>query len=405
MKPAPRPLLSSLLSLILLAATLLNLLIARPAIATSVASLRPDLFLPMVQLQKRIYGVLQPDQHHLASDWQAGIRARTLELGWDYYEPQDGVFSAEYIATRKAEYQRMLDAGYMVVLDLGLQYPPEWARAIRPWRDQYGNSYDGQVNAIWSPTVRRKIEGYIARVFHDFGTAFLGVRLGSGGFVETLYPDSSPGSKFSYWAFDPDAMASNPVPHWRPGQPSPQGEAATFYTWYLQRLIDTVNWQQDVVRQSFHGYLIQLLPGQGLRPSQWDALIDANLTPYDKHIYAAERGAAWDRIVEGMRDRTNVIIACSSVGDSSATSPYVNELASDPIHWSSAHWVAYNADRYGLPKWAENPGRNSYEDMRIVFGQMDEFDYQGLFWAFAPDLYTDKFASIDQYASSIAQNP
>jgi len=78
MKPAPHPLLSSLLSLILLVAILLNLLIARPAIATDIVSLRPDLFLPMVQLQQRIYGVLQPEQHHLASDWRGGIRARKL---------------------------------------------------------------------------------------------------------------------------------------------------------------------------------------------------------------------------------------------------------------------------------------------------------------------------------------
>jgi hypothetical protein len=298
----------------------------------------------------------------------------------------------------------MSDAGFVVVLDLGIQYPPEWARTIRPWVDQYGNIYSNQVNAVWSNTVRQKIERYIKHVFQDFGTQFYGVRLGSGSFVETLYPDNRPGFQFSYWAFDTDAMASNPVPNWRPGQPSPNGEARTFYNWYLQRLIDTVNWQQAVVRQSFSGYLVQLMPGQGLRPRQWDALIASNLTPYDQHIYAAERGAVWDKIIDGMRDRTNVIITCSSVGDASATSAYVDEASSDSTKWSSAHWVAFNADRYGMPKWAENPGRDSVETMQIVFNQLNEYGYDGLFWAFEGDLHSGQYAALDQYAAMIVKN-
>ncbi len=36
------------------------------------------------------------------------------------------------------------------MLDLGLQYAPEWARKIRPMKDQFGNSYDKHVNAIFS---------------------------------------------------------------------------------------------------------------------------------------------------------------------------------------------------------------------------------------------------------------
>lgn len=396
---------------IMLIVGLLRLFPAGATTAGAIGNINQALFVPIVNhttysapFAKRLYGVLGSRPQHVAADARAGIRARTLELGWDYYEPRDGVFSEQYAASRKAEYQQMLDAGFVVVLDLGLQYPPAWARAIRPWKDQYGHAYDGQVNAVWSPLVRQKIERYVQRVFQDFGTNFAGVRLGSGGLIETLYPDNLPGFQFSYWAFDADAMAANPVPNWRPGQPSPQGQAATFYNWYLGRLIDTVNWQQDVVRRFYRGKLIQLMPGQGLRPSQWNKLIAANLTPYGANIYAAERGAAWDRVVAGMRDRTNVVLACTSVGDSSATAPGVDESSSDPTKWSSAHWLAYNADRYGMPKWAENVGRSSYDNMQIVFRQLDSFGYHALFWAFDEDLHSGKYASLDQYASMIARN-
>ena len=400
------------LAIVVLIVALLRLFPADPTAASRTLAANQEVFLPVVHhstytapFAKRVYGVLASQPQHVASDWRAGIRARTLELGWDGYEPQEGSWNTRYIQDRQGEYRQMRDAGFMVVLDLGLQYPPAWARAIRPWQDQYGNSYDGQVNAVWSPLVRQKIERYVQRVFQDFGTDFLAVRLGSGGWVETMYPDNAPGYRFSYWAFDADAMASNPVPRWRPGQPSPNGEARTFYTWYVDRLIDTVNWQQSVVRRYYGGKLLQLFAGIGVRPAGWKTLIAYDLLPYDQiGVDAAERGVAIDRIVAGIRDRTNVVIVSSSLGDGFATAPWLDEASSDPMKWSSAHWVAYNADRYGMPKWAENTGRNSYDNMRIVFRQLDSFGYQALFWAFDEDLHSGKYASLDQYASMIVRN-
>ena len=46
-------------------------------------------------------------------------------------------------------------------------------------------------------------------------------RVGSGGWIETMYPSISATFKYSYWAFDSDALRSNPVPAWCPGQASP----------------------------------------------------------------------------------------------------------------------------------------------------------------------------------------
>ncbi len=352
---------------------------------------------------QRLFGVLQPSMQHAATDQSAGIQLYTLEIGWDQYEPQDAVWNMQYIRQQQAKYAQFRSAGFKVVLDLGMQYPPAWAKEIRPWKDQYGNVGRAQVNAIWSPIVRQKIEVYIQHVFQDLGTDFWGVRLGSGGSVETLYPETPAGFRYSYWAFDDDAMRSNPVPLWHPGQPSPHGEALTFYTWYLQRLISTVNWQQNVVRRSYSGYLIQLLPGQGVRPAQWNMLIAANLIPTASPVYAAERGAVWDRLIDGITDPSHVIISCSSIGDDSATASSTNDAAGDPLYWSSAHWVAYNADRYKFPKIAENEGHNDAARLHIVFQQMMSYGYTSLLWAFQADLYSGQYATIDQYVELIAQ--
>ena len=184
---------------------------------------------PGAPAPRRMYGVLFGDNRHLRSDWNAGIRVREVELSWRRYEPEDGAWNSAFIGEKRWEFQQARAAGFQLVLDFGIQYPPGWARALGPWKDQYGNSYDGQVNAVWSPEVRRQVEQYIERAFADFGTDFWGVRAGAGGWIETMYPGSSPGYVHSYWAFDDDAAALNPVPNWRPGQLSPNGEARRFY--------------------------------------------------------------------------------------------------------------------------------------------------------------------------------
>lgn len=68
-----------------------------------------------------------------------------------------------------------------------------------------------------------------------------GLRLGGGHYGELSYPRNGPPGGV-YWAFDARATEKNPVPWWRPGQPSPNGEALTFLTWYLGALVDYQDW-------------------------------------------------------------------------------------------------------------------------------------------------------------------
>ncbi len=91
-----------------------------------------------------------------------------------------------------------------------------------------------------------------------------------------MYPPTPAGFKHSYWAFDSDALRSNPVPAWRPGQASPNDEARRFYTWYVESLVGIVNWQHAIIRRYYDGKLLQLFAGIGVRPEGWEPLIADN---------------------------------------------------------------------------------------------------------------------------------
>lgn len=334
--------------------------------------------------------MLQPQANLADSTIAAGASIRSLELGWDQYEPTQGNFAGAYIATQQAKLAAMVAAGASVVLDLGLQYPPAWAAAIRPMVDQAAHTVS-VANTIWSATARTAAASYIARVFADLGATFYAVRLGSGVQVETLYPGNSGGTK-SYWAYDADAQAACPVPGWKPGDASPNGEATTFWAWYVGQLVATANYLQSKVRLAYSGTIHQLMPGQGVRPEQVAQLISSNLT--DVTVLASERGAAWDTVVAGITNRANVVVYCSSLADGSGA----NEASTDKRQWSAAHWIAYNADLYGMSKAGENPGSSSYAVMQTMFAQASAYGYSPLLWAFESQLYGGVYATLYQYA-------
>jgi len=362
---------------------------------------------PETPTASRMYGVLFGDQRYLESDWDAGIRLRELELSWWRHEPHNDAWDLSYVAWKRAEIQAAREAGYKIVLDLGLQYPPAWARQIQPMQDQYGNTYDRHVNAVWSAEVRDEIAAYIKRAFADFGTDFYGIRVGSGGWIETMYPPTPAGFRHSYWAFDPAAMASNPVPDWRPGQASPNDEARRFYTWYVESLAGVVNWQHRIIRRYYDGKLLQLFAGIGVRPEGWEGLIADNLIPGAKRlgVDAAARGVVIDRLVGSIQDKRDVVLVSCSLGDASATAWWLDEDSADRLKWSSSHWAADVAKRHGMPIWGENGGYDDDATMKLVFEQLEQFDYGALFWAFDKQLHEGTYASIDDYARLIAENP
>jgi hypothetical protein len=329
-----------------------------------------------------------------------------LELGWDAYEPQDGVFDTTYIAQVQQRLATMRGAGMRVVLGLGLQYPPNWVYNYPNARyvDQFGNT-SGMVNLTWNSTLRSKAEQFLARVNADLGLAnFWAVRVGSGGSVETLFPDEA--GRNAYWGYDANAQASSPFPGWRPGQTSWNGQPFTttqvgqWYDWYQGSLVDGVNWQIAAYRGlGYTGFLQVVMPGQGTRPTDYTQAIGGYLNGAGDSNQTMGRAAVWDRVLAKIADKANVVAYVSSMADGSggndlctSSDSSVSPTSTTVLNWSATRWISYNANRYGLPKMGENPGRSDTNIygltmMQNAAAQMQSCGFQGLMWAHDFNLY------------------
>jgi hypothetical protein len=369
-------------------------------------------------------GTLLSDPGRASQEHAAGVTWAELELGWDAYEPGDGVFDATYAAAAKVKLQTFRAAGQQVVLGVGLQYPPAWVFNYPNSRfvNQYGDA-SGQVNLVFNGVLRGKAEQYISRVMSDLGPQNVAaVRIGSGGNVETLYPDEWIGSHSnSYWAFDANAQGWMPMPGWKPGQTSYNGapvgvDAVTrWYSAYLDALAGTANWQISTYTQAgFGGWFHILFPGQGVRPLDYRDAMNNYLNGVGDNGTVG-RGAAWDQLTDRLdKSSGRVVLYISSLADGSGwddTCQPVDRQVSrtDPQIglWSAARWVSYNADRYGLGKSGENPGRADTQSYglgmaRSAIAQARACGMQGVFWAHDRELYdAGSGVGLPDYAGAI----
>jgi len=375
-----------------------------------------------------LFGTLLTDASRSAGEYAAGVRVVHLELGWDNYEPTDGVFNETYIAQMRQRLVTMRGAGMQVVLGAGLQYPPAWAYTYPDSR--YVNQFGGtsrELNLTFNATLRAKAARYLARLDADFDlNSFWAVRIGAGGSIETVYPAHTAGGAASnaYWGFDTNAQASSPLPGWKPGQTTLNGRAVstaqveTWYDWYVGALVGGVNWQLDVYRGlGFGGYLQVLMPGQGARPLDDQKAIGAYLNGSGDGNRTMSRGAAWHRALAKIANKTNVVAYVSSMADGSgwddtcqATDGSVGLNAPAIGLWSAARWISYLADRHGLAKNGENPGRNDTNGYGTAMlaratAQMTSCGFQGLMWAHDAPLYDPTSGiSLADYSTVIRAN-
>jgi hypothetical protein len=226
--------------------------------------------------------VLQSDGRYGADLKRAGVSLATLELAWDSYEPQPGAFDVAYAAQQRQKAASLRSAGVAVVLDVGLQYAPEWLFARDPnayFANQYGDRYaTGRLgtrvgNGVFDPLVRQAQSDYINRVAGDLGDSFVAIRIGGGWYGELHYPPAFyNGHSNSYWAYDANAVAGSPVKGWMPGRPS-AAQAQAFWSYYTARLADYLKWQVATYRSHFSSSLEVLYPGWGVRPGDAAAAI------------------------------------------------------------------------------------------------------------------------------------
>lgn len=353
----------------------------------------------------------------LQQQYDAGVRLRLLQLGWNVLQPGGpGTWSAGTASS----FQQRIDAfvatnpDVQIVLDLGVQYPPSWAAQVDPLVDQYGTTWQassssrGGVNVYWSTAVRQYAADYVARVFSglNFRGRLWAVRVGmyQG---ELLYPhQSNSGKNLSFWAFDSNAQAQSPVPGWKPGDASPNGEARIFYYWYVDNLVGTFNFFLAEVRKHYSGYVAPVTPGIGIWDGTANHLIARNL--YDSSLGYYDTGNYWQRIFALLPGADKGVINwCSSLGDLSG-----NDSSSKWWEWSSGKIMAYLAHQNGRAIFGENPGRNAYDTsggadprttMGSIFNTMQSSGYMGLLWVRQADMANPLYASLEQYKNMMSQ--
>jgi hypothetical protein len=191
-----------------------------------------------------------------------------------------------------------------------------------------------------------------------------------------------------------------------------QGDAGTaarnvdvpqkFFDWYVQKLTDYQNWQIAELRKYAPSARLDMMyPGKGVLEYQvidaltndlmGDGWSESNSGLYSGGMYARHTVAlpADGRIalyLTGIEDPP-----LSAVNDHS---PYSND-------WSAAKWIAYLAHSRGLPVWAENSGANNAAQMRLSLSRALENGYDGLLWGFETELYSGRYATMNDYAGII----
>lgn len=375
----------------------------------------------------------------VSQEYSSGIRVVELELRWSAYEPSEGNFDKRYIAGVKTELQAFQAAGMKVVLGAGLQYPPDWVFTYpnSHYVDQFGDT-DPAVNLTFNQPLRDQADAYLTRLNADLGLSnFWAVRIGSGGFIESNYP-SEQGAN-AYWAFDdnaqgraddrPATIPASPFPGWKPGQTTWSGQPFTtaqvqqWYDWYLGALMDGINWQAaEYEGLGFTGLQQVLLSGIGSRPDEFATAIQHYLDGTGDDNQTMGRGAVWNRVVDDLTDRQNVVIYISSVADGSGGNDVcqpgdISVAMGDPQvdNWSATRWISYNADRYGLLTMGENPGKGDASDygfgmLQAAAQQTQGCGLQGLMWAHDYNLYGDGASpplngGRASYASIMARYP
>ncbi|MHA3702944.1 hypothetical protein ACXR2U_12270 [Jatrophihabitans sp. YIM 134969] len=292
---------------------------------------------------------------------EAGVVDLIVEMTWREAEPEPGRFDDAYLAHVGRQVTELRTAGFRVTLNTGLQDAPTWVLDLPGGRfvDQHGEVYTRTTtpNLVFSPDVRGSAEAYLAHVLG--GAGGLGrqvdlVRAGGGVLGELSYPYTfGPDGLVQnrYWAYDDHARAADPVGAWRPGDPSPHGEAQRFLSWYLDALVDFQDWQVDALRAAgYRGPVAMLYPSHGMRPGDFDRAVATDLrgTSSAEVNGEVQRGYDFARQVAALRDPG--VIVYGTWAENLDTVGYLADLAR----------------RSGRQVMAENAGPMSPEELTVA---------------------------------------
>jgi hypothetical protein len=358
-----------------------------------------------VEKQPYIWALIGNELERYSDERAVGISAKTFELHWREYFPTEGGPDLAYVARKRAELRRVRAAGFQVILSLGYHDPPSWVHGYPDsyYVNQFGERYlpvesldNGDVNLVFNPDMRALVERYMAQVLGDFGTDFMAIRLGGGRYGELTYPPTRYGATINaYWAFDAQALARSPTPHWKPGLPSPNGEAAAFLGWYLDQLVDFQSWQIAALRRSYRGTAMMLYPSWGIRPSQFEAAVATDLNGSSSAEINGEiqRGYDFARQIAAIDDPGIIVTTTWLDADAS------RDDGPDQRYWSPVKFLASLAAAHPLrlQVFGENTGQGDPAAMERSARQMVRHGLLGMAWFRESELSSRSFASIGDY--------
>ena len=354
-----------------------------------------------------VFGVLEPAFDDLDAYRDAGITRMTLAVGWDLMEPTKGAIDQSYVAERLALAEEYRDAGFDVVLDLGLQYPPDWVFTLpgeTRFVNQHGDRWQGSgsedvPNPVWNSAVRNAQGSYIARAFQALGAdRFVAARVGGLVQNEARYPSPDfAGHTDSYWAFDSAALSSSPVPDWRPGQNS-RLENEAFIAFYFDSLAEYERWLIGAYRANFAGELQMLLPTWGMRPTHLDEALDRG---FDGNSTAelgglTHSGADFDRIANRLSGFDSVVLYTTYL-DASTHGTSLKDI-------SPVEYLNVLGDRYGFGVAGENSGNSDpYAEMDRVAEHAAAGRVSSVMWMSGERMASDR-ALLSKYAGVVGEH-
>ena len=306
-------------------------------------------------------GLLAPSDNQAQALVGSKVTRVGISSGWDQVEPSKDVYNTSLLTALASRIQAMHNAGFQVVLDLGLQYTPSWVFSLpgqTRFVDQYGDAWHGAqsedvANAVFNEAVRSAQADYIAHLAAAVGTANISaVRVGGLLSGELRYPDSSyNGHSDLIWAYDSAAQAKAPYPGWKPGSGTATQIRASL-TYYFAGLTGYESWLMSQVGSGFPGVNQQvMLPGWGLRPGMVDDAVSTGM----RNNSVAEvngmisSGLDWANQVKAIKDSGLPATVYTTWLDAPAQSSTVQGIS--PVDYLSSL-----ATQYGLPLAGENTG-------------------------------------------------